>query len=176
MEAVSVDYLYLLHTDTFVYDTSIFDVLMQRLLACGDKTVAIGCRDQIDRGRFRSSWRTATRYLKYHSRKLKLTLGLKSREPKPYKEIYLKSFCALWNVRMLKLHKLRFSDSDRTPGYEAQDHLTRLGYHFEAMPEHRMFKYLDHIEAGTISAIGGYSPNHRRLKKYQEILANARTT
>ena len=38
MEAVSVDYLYLLHTDTFVYDTSIFDVLMQRLLACGDKT------------------------------------------------------------------------------------------------------------------------------------------
>lgn len=176
MEKISVDYLYLLHTDTFVYKPVIFDLLMRKLQHAGDKAVAIGCLDQIYRGAFRTNWRKATRFLKHHGRTLKLKLGLKSRPPKPYKEIYLKSFCALWNIRLVKQMGMKFADNDQTPGYAIQDRLTPQGYRFETIPERLMFRHLDHIEAGTISAIGGYGENHRRLKKYEAILAKTRRT
>lgn len=172
MQRVQTDYLLLLHTDTFIYDPAIIGLMLEA--AAQDPSVcAVGCVEQIDRGRLGSRWRLATRFLKHHARRFKQALGLPSKDPKPYREIYLKSFCALWNLRVIKQHGLGFVMAERIPGYEMQDRLSALGYRIVSVPARRMFRYLDHIQAGTVAAIGGYGANHRRTRMYQRILAKA---
>lgn len=170
LEHVQTDYLFLLHTDTFVFDPSVFQMMMAKCLA-DDQVAAVGCVEQMDRGFIRSHWRLASRFLKHYIRRFKLSVGLDSRDPKPFKEEYLKSFCTLWNVKLMKAHGLRFQLDARVPGYELQDRMLGLGYKIEFLAPRKIFSYLDHVQAGTISAAGGYHPNHRRAKMYKKILA-----
>lgn len=169
LERITTDYLFLLHTDTFIHDPAIFDIMLQKCLEKAN-VVSVGCVEQVYRGTTRIVWRLVTRFLKHYYRRLKIGLGLKSKAPKPYREVYLKSFCALWNVKIVKEHGMSFSMADRIPGYEMQDRLTALGYKIAYIPARKMFGYLDHVEAGTVAAIGGYDKDHRRSKKYNAIL------
>lgn len=169
LEKSKAQYLLLMHTDTMIYDPRIFDLLLSKLQN-DEMCFAAGCTDQIYRGELRIIWRFASRFIKHHFRRLKIALGLPSRPPKPFREVYLKSFCALWNIETLRQHNLTFSMNEMIPGYAAQDRLMELGYKISYIPARKLFKYLDHIEAGTISAIGGYAPQHRRLQKYHAIL------
>lgn len=169
LEQVDTDYLFLLHTDTLIYDPAIFDLMLEKCLG-NKKIAAVGCLEQINRGFLRSFWRLISRFCSHHFRRLKLSLGLKSKEPSPYRETHLKSFCALWNSKILKAHSMNFFMADKIPGYEAQDRLSSMGYKFATLSPGKIFRYLDHVEAGTVSAIGGYDPSHRRAKKYHAIL------
>jgi hypothetical protein len=173
MQSSSARYLFLLHTDTFIHNPAILDQMLGRLRA-DQKLVATGCLDQKYRGVLRSNWRVFSRYFKHHTRRVRHATGLGGKAPKPYREVYLKSFCALWNIDTVKAHGLSFAMVNRVPGYEIQDRLTPQGYRFEAMPERHVFRYLDHIEGGTVVETGGFSGEHRRIKHYQEILARLR--
>lgn len=169
LERVDTPYLMLMHTDTFIYDATIFRMMLDEMR--GDpKVFAVGCIDQIDRGLLRTVWRHVSRFMKHYSRKTMLALGLPSRQPKPYYEIYLKSFCALWNVSLIRDHAMHFSMADRTPGYEMQDRLTALGYKIVYIPPRKMFRYLDHVQSGTVAAAGTYGMGHRRTRAYQAML------
>ncbi|WP_416739779.1 glycosyltransferase family 2 protein [Pseudomonas sp. NFX71] len=169
LERVETDYLFLLHTDTFIFDKNVFSMMMNR---CINKpnVVAIGCVEQINRSTTRALWRFSSRLVKHHVRRLKLSLGLRSREPKPYREVYLKSFCTLWNCKLMKQHSMHFLMDDRVPGYTLQDRMTQLGYVVELLSTRKIFSYLDHIQAGTVAAAGGYETTHRRTKMYNDIL------
>ncbi|MDH5358575.1 MAG: glycosyltransferase [Gammaproteobacteria bacterium] len=169
LDRISTDYLFLLHTDTFVHNPVIFETMMKQCLE-NENIAAVGCVDQLYRGRLRIAWRFITRFFKHYSRRIKLSLGLKSKQPKPFYEVYLKSFCALWNVKIMKEHALTFAMNNRTPGYEAQDQLMALGYKISYISARNIFKYLDHVEAATVSAQDGYHENHRRIKKYHAFL------
>ncbi len=169
LQRITTDYLFLLHTDTFIYDPAILRMMLEKCLT-DEKVVAVGCLDQIYRGRFRIVWRFTTRCLSHYFRRFKKWLGLKSKEPKPYYEVYLKSHCALWNTRILKQHGMTFAMNARIPGYELQDRLTEMGYRIAYLPARIMFRYLDHIEAGTVAETGGYSQDSRRLKNYHAML------
>lgn len=172
MQRVDSDYLLLMHTDTFIYDPAIIGLMLDA--AAQDPSVcAVGCVEQIDRGLLGRSWRLATRFLKHHARRFKQALGMPSKDPKPYREVYLKSFCALWNLRIVKQHDLAFVMTERIPGYEMQDRLSALGYRIVYLPARRVFRYLDHIQAGTVAAAGTYGPGHRRTRMYERILAKA---
>ena len=126
LEKIDTEYLFLLHTDTFIYDPAVFELMLSKFIA-GKNVAAVGCVEQIYRGRTRIVWRLIVRFFKHYSRKLKLMLGLKSKQPKPYFEMYIKSFCALWNARIMKENSLTFTMNSRTPGYEAQDQLLETG-------------------------------------------------
>ena len=165
----SCEYLFLLHTDTLVYDRRVFCDLLASFLADPELFVA-GCLDQIDRGRLRSAWRLATRFVSHQFRRAKLALGLPSKQPKPFRETYIKSFCVLWNLRIMRETGQQFLMSERIPGYEAQDVLLAAGYRRRLVSAHSIFRYLDHIEAGTVSANGGYRDGHRRAKKYRRMI------
>lgn len=169
LERVETDYLFLLHTDTLIYDPVIFDIMLNKC-AEDESVVAAGCVEQIYRGRTRIIWRLITRFIKHYFRRLKLVLRMKSKQPKPYYEMHLKSFCALWDIKVMKKHGLTFQMSDRTPGYEAQDRLKSLGYNIAYIPVKKMFRYLDHVESGTVSAQGHYGKDHRRTKKYNSFM------
>jgi GT2 family glycosyltransferase len=162
------DYLFLIHTDTFIYEPEILDIMLKE---CGrEDVVAVGCLDQIYRGQFRIYWRIATRFLKHYARRLKLALGLKARPPKPWMEQYIKSFCSLWDIRFIKQQGWTFAMDEMIPSYAIQDRLAATGHKIALIPARRMFRYLDHIEAGTVAASGSYGDQHRRTKKYQALL------
>lgn len=169
LERVDTDYLFLLHTDTFVFDADIFERMLS-ICVRDDKVIGVGCLDQIYRGQFRIYWRIGTRFIKHYARRFKLALGLKSRAPRPWMEHYVKSFCSLWNVRLIKEHGWTFAMDGVTPSYAIQDRAKAAGYKIALLPARTIFRYLDHIEGGTVAANGGYGNQHRRVRKYQGLI------
>ena len=166
---VETDYLFLLHTDTFVYDMEVFAMMMRECTKSADMA-AVGCVEQLDRGLLRDTWRLTSRFCKHHVRRLKVHLGLRSKPPRPYKETHLKSFCTLWNARLMKSLGLHFCMDEEVPGYTLQDRMVGLGYGVRFLSPRKIFRYLDHIQAGTVAAAGTYGKDHRRTKMYQQTL------
>lgn len=169
LEKVETDYLFLLHTDTFVYDKEVFAMMLRECTKSAD-IAAVGCVEQINRGILRDTWRLTSRFCKHYIRRAKTALGLRSKEPKPYRETHLKSFCTLWNAKLMKSHGLHFCMDDRVPGYTLQDRMVALGYGIKLLSPRKIFRYLDHIQAGTVAAAGTYGKNHRRTKMYEATL------
>ncbi|MGV8864179.1 MAG: glycosyltransferase [Pseudomonas sp.] len=169
LDRVETDYLFLLHTDTFIFDKNVFAMMLNKCIK-NPKVVAVGCVEQINRGTARTLWRFSSRLFKHHYRRLKLSLGLRSKEPKPYREAHLKSFCTLWNCKLIKQHSMHFLMDDRVPGYTLQDRMSALGYTVEFLSPRKIFSYLDHIQSGTVAAAGSYGKAHRRTKMYNTIL------
>lgn len=166
---VETDYLFLLHTDTFVYDKEVF-AMMMRECAKSPNMAAVGCVEQLNRGWLRDTWRLTSRFCKHHVRRVKLHLGMRSKQPRSYKETHLKSFCTLWNARLMKSLGLHFCMDEQVPGYALQDRMNGLGYGIKFLSPRKIFSYLDHIQAGTVAAAGIYGENHRRTKMYQATL------
>jgi hypothetical protein len=135
-----------------------------------EKVTAIGCLHQLHRGYMKTVWRTVNGFFKYHFRRLKLTLGLQARPPKPYIESYIKSFFALWNVRLMKEMGLQFLMKDRIPDYALQDILPAKGYQIKRLSPMHLFKFLDHMETGTVSLVSSYTDGHRRLVRKKNRL------
>jgi GT2 family glycosyltransferase len=169
LEQVTTEYVFLLHTDTFVYDLNVFNMMLSQC-AGPQEVAAVGCVEQLNRGRGRSAWRLVSRCLKHYSRRAFQTVGIKAKAPKPFVEKHLKSFCALWNVRLIKKHGLQFLMDDRNPGYKLQDTMVALGYTIRFISPRTLFNYLDHLQSGTVAAGGGYSGNHRRVKVYDQLM------
>lgn len=169
LEKTTTDFILLMHTDTFIYDSSILDILLEKCVA-DDKIVAVGCMEPVCRSIPHTIVRTAMRSVKYYFRKLKVTLGISTRRPKPHYETHMKSFCALWNVNTIKRHGMTFSMGNEIPGYAMQDQLRKLDYKFVAIPPREMFSYLDHVEKGTASEMAGVRLKQRKADKYQKII------
>ena len=173
LDKVTTDYVILLHSDTMVHDVRVFSTL---LAECIERpgVAAVGCLEQLDRGPVRTGWRLSTRFIQHYVRRGMLGLGLQARPPKPYKERHLKSFCALWNVRLMRAHGLTFQLDDRNPGYELQDRLQHMGYSIKCIPTSRIFRHVEHLQSGTVAALGGYSNRHRRVQAYEAYCARAK--
>lgn len=169
LESINTDYLFLLHTDTFIYDSSVFDWMLSFCLA-DSKIAAVGCLEQLNRGYLRTAWRIGSRFIKHYSRRFRRFIGLGAREPKPYVERYMKSFCTLWNVRLVKQCGYRFLMANRIPGYELQDRMKADGYKLKTLSPMKLFQYLDHVEAGTVGLRTAYADTNRRVKRKKSIL------
>ncbi|MGF6150023.1 glycosyltransferase family 2 protein [Pseudomonas fluorescens] len=168
LEQVETEYLFLLHTDTFIYDPTVFSLMLSQCTG-PQEVAAVGCLEQLNRGVARTAWRLTSRFFKHYTRRSLLALGLNARAPKPFREVHLKSFCTLWNVRLVKQHGLRFQMDGRNPGYELQDRMAALNYKIGFISPRTIFRYLDHIQSGTVSAMGGYANSHRRVKVYNQL-------
>lgn len=168
LEQVETEYLFLLHTDTFIYDPAVFSLMLSQCIS-PQEVAAVGCLEQLNRGMARSAWRLTSRFFKHYTRRSLLALGLNAKTPKPFKEVHLKSFCTLWNARLIKQHGLHFQMDGRNPGYELQDRMAALNYKIGFISPRKIFRYLDHIQSGTVSAMGGYAHNHRRVKMYNHM-------
>lgn len=169
LDRVQTQYLLLMHTDTLIYDVKILELLLEQI-SLHPKIAAVGCLEQVKRHPINTSWRVFSRAIKYYMRLAKRSLGFKTRDPRLFYEIYLKSFCTLWNANIIKQHALHFAMVERIPGYEIQDILRKLDFDFIAISPQKMFEYLDHIEAGTVSLVQGLGKQHKRVKNKQAIL------
>lgn len=149
---IKTEYVFVMHTDTFVHDPSIFDRMLERM-SSDHELFAIGCLEQTHRGPFRTAWRNLSRAIKMRFRTLKQRLGLATRPPKSVAEKNIKSFFACWNARIIRESGMFFAMADRNPGYELQDRLVERGFRIEIIESGELFKYLDHVQAGTKSLI-----------------------
>ncbi len=171
---VKTKYLLLIHTDTLIYDAKIIYILLEKMVS-ESSVMAVGCLEQVKRTWLETVWRYFIRAIKYYTRKLKRALGFKTRDPRLYYEIYLKSFCTLWNADLIKQYGFSFAMTERIPGYEIQDRLRALGYKTIDLPAREMFKYLDHIEAGTVSLVKNLDKRHKRVKNYQNKISEVKS-
>jgi hypothetical protein len=126
--------------------------------------------EQLNRGYIRTFWRLGSRFCKYHTRHAKLVLGLKTKEPKPYREIYIKSFFALWNAKLMRENEVIFMMQHRIPSYELQDLFSLKGYKIVTVSAMKLFQFLDHVEAGTVGLKKGYTDLNRRVKHKMAII------
>ena len=166
---IDTDYVFLFHTDTFLYDAFILEHMLKTLMA-NPKNVAVGCLEQVQRPILHTAWRYFIRFLKHYQRIIKLMLGFKTRPPRGFYEVYIKSFCALWDAKLMKSKQLQFMMDDRIPGYQLQDMLRAEGYQIATIAPRTIFKYLDHVEAGTVSLREGYGPSHKRIQRKLAVL------
>ena len=104
-------------------------------------------------------------YYQYLGRKLKLT----DKTPSPYREKYLKSYCCLWNVESIKSNGLLFCADDRNPSYTMQDKFDEAGFVLVKLPTKTIFKYLDHVQGGTMVETGLHREDHRRSRAYRRL-------
>ncbi len=166
---INCQYLFLMHTDTFIYQSAVFEKMLSYMRSDA-KNVAVGCLEQLNRGCMRSCWRLVSRYCKYHYRRIMTKRGFNVREPKPYKEQYIKSFFAVWDVQWMKENQLTFMMQNRIPGYALQDKVLEKSYKIKRISPMIIFKYLDHAEAGTVGLVAGYDNMNRRVKRKLALL------
>ncbi|MFJ3485004.1 hypothetical protein ACIPL1_16685 [Pseudomonas sp. NPDC090202] len=57
--------------------------------------------------------------------------------------------------------------SGRTGGSHSRG--AAIDYPVRLISPGNMFRYLDHIQSGTVSAMGGYARNHRSVWMYEQI-------
>jgi hypothetical protein len=91
--------------------------------------------------------------------------ALSQGKPRGLDEKYIKSFCSLWDAKLLKSMQLQFMMDERNPSYQTQDMLLAKGYKIETISPHRLFKFLDHVQAGTKSLCKGYGHKHRNIQR-----------
>ena len=164
---IKTDFVFLMHTDTFIYNSQVFDFMLQK---CTAEVAVVGCLEQLNRGYLRTAWRLSSRFCKHYIRHAKLAIGLKSKEPKPYRETYIKSFFALWNAKLMREKSYTFMMQNRIPGYELQDLFLANGYKIITISAMKLFTFLDHVEAGTVGLKKGYTDLNRRVKHKMQIL------
>jgi hypothetical protein len=70
----------------------------------------------------------------------------------------------------MKKRGYSFLMANRIPGYELQDQLKKSGYQIKTVSPMRLFKFLDHVEAGTVGLRDGYTDLNRRVKRKKSIL------
>jgi glycosyltransferase involved in cell wall biosynthesis len=168
------EYVCLIHTDTFIYDAQVFDMLLGEVSIEG--VAAAGTKNQRHRKAYRKMLRTAKKATRYFFQSILLDLGLTNKGPKPYKDGHLKSFCCMWDANLIKKHELKFSTGSMNPGYEMQNTLTELGYKFVDVGTRALFNYLSHVQSGTVVEINEEKKNVRRNLEYQKIVKETMST
>lgn len=169
LEQLNHRYVFLLHTDTFIYDADLLEQMLTTIQA-DPKVVAVGCYEQVLRHPLATAWRRFIRFVKHYHRVLLQAMGVATRPPRGYVEQYIKSFCALWDVQKIKAKGWQFYMEDKIPTYALQDRMRACGYTIASIKPRHVFQYLDHVEAGTVSLKENLPSHHRRVKRKQKML------
>jgi hypothetical protein len=169
LEQINTPYLLCIHTDTLIRDGALLDLLLDAMRS-SDQVAGVGALYQVHKTLYRRAWRMFKKGIRYYYRKLACFLGLSDAPPKLYYERYIKSFCALWRVDLIKSRQLRFTISDLNPGYAMQQALMDDGFQFVILPTGKLFRYLDHVQSGTLVEMGRHEDNPRRTRAYEKLL------
>jgi hypothetical protein len=165
---VKTPYMLCLHSDTFLYRGSLVTKMLD--MASRSNAVAVGTLEQVHRSPMRQWIRETRRRIRNFARRSVSKLSASTRRNSEAKETYLKSFCCLWNVEVIREHGLWFEGSGRNPGYEMQDFLKSSGCHLMELPAKFIFQHLDHVQSGTFAELGKHGETHRRRAEYQRVV------
>ncbi len=166
IQAVSCKYVLLLHTDTLIHDARVIDLLFNQMTNA--RAVCAGSVDQRNRKFLSRLWRATKKHI---CRRTKPPAESSQRKHKPNDD-YIKSFCCLWDVSLIRKLGLKFCAADRNPGYEMQDKLLNLGYKLKKINTQELFQHVSHVQGGTPAEMGVHDKGHRRTISYQRLISN----
>ncbi len=169
LDQINTPYLLCIHTDTLIRDGALLDLLMDAMND-SDQVAGVGALYQVHKKLWRRAWRMLKKGIRYYYRRVARFLHLSDAPAKLYYETYIKSFCALWRVDLIKNRQLRFTMNDLNPGYAMQQALMDEGYRFVTLPTRKLFRYLDHVQSGTLVEMGRHQDNARRTRAYEKLL------
>ena len=161
----NADYLLIIHTDTFIFDGALIDQLLTEFKK-NNKLFVVGCLHQINRGFLRFKYRFLSRFIKFLFRSIVFKFNKKTRRPASFNERWIKTFCACYDLNILKKYKLDFYSKNKVPSNLLQKKLLNLGYKRKIWTASKIFKYLDHVEEGTHAELG---MNKNRIKRYSRF-------
>ena len=165
---INTSYVLCIHTDTLIHDAGVLELMIDTMQK--NSAVAVGTVDQLHRHAGKRLWRLFNRAIRYYGRYIGRKLKLTDKFPSPYREKYLKSYCCLWNVEIIKSNGLLFNSDNRNPSYTMQDKFKEAGFVLIKLPTATIFKYLDHIQSGTMVEIGLHRQEHRRSRAYRRLI------
>ncbi len=157
----------LFHTDTFLHDPRIIEVMLARL---EPGVAAVGTTEQVNRPWYSTAWRVARRGPRYIYQRAMLKLGLRELQARPWRERHLKSFCSVWDAEVIRNEGLQFALGILNPGYVMQDELEVRGYRFVRLRPSWVFRHLDHVQSGTVVEMGRHVGNTRRTGQYEKLM------
>lgn len=64
----------------------------------------------------------------------------------------------------------KFFMENRIPGYALQDIFKQRGFKIKKISPMKLFKFLEHVEAGTVGIVTGYTEQNRRVKRKKKLL------
>ncbi len=173
LKHIASKYVCLLHTDTFVHNSEVFEMLLTKVME--ENVAAVGTTHQRHRRIHKRAFRFCKKAMRYYYRRLCVALGFSDVAPKPYKDTHLKSFCCMWNYELIKRCELRFSMGTQNPGYKMQNILSNLGFNFVDVGTGPLFRHLDHVQSGTVVEMNVTKKNERRYSEYERIVKDRMT-
>ena len=165
--AVDSKYVLLMHTDTLLKDALVIDLLMHRMKQA--KAVCAGSVDQRNRKILSRLWRRSKRMFRRDNGS---QADSSSRMLLRSNDDYIKSFCSLWDVSVIRKEGLKFCAANRNPGYEMQDRLLERGYRIARVNTGQLFRHVAHVQGGTHAEIGVHNTNHRRAIYYRKLVSS----
>ena len=167
MQAINSRYVLLMHTDTLVKDARVIDLLLHQMTDA--RVACAGSVDQRHRKFLSRLWRSTKSVIRHRpSRRAEST----RRKGEKRKDDYIKSFCSLWDVSVIRQQGLKFCAADRNPGYEMQDQLHRLGYKLKKVSTRKLFELVSHVQGGTPAEMGAHDKSHRRAISYRKLVSD----
>jgi len=167
MAAVTSKYVLIMHSDTLIKNPLVLNFLLNKLQE--GETVCAGSVDQRDRSMLSRIWRKTKRTLRGYSSHGSCKTNMEKGKLRASDE-YIKSFCCLWEVSVIRNLGLKFCAADRNPGYQMQDELLSRGYKLGTVKPKELFQYVAHIQSGTQAETGLHGKNHRRSVAYQNLI------
>ncbi len=168
MQAVRTRYVLLMHTDTLIKDASVIDLLLNQMTDVS-RVACAGSVDQRYRKLLSRLWRSTKRTIR-RRRRLRADSG-KGKKARP-NDNYIKSFCSLWDVSVIRSEGLKFCAADRNPSYEMQDQLLDRGYKLKKVSPRKLFQHVSHVQGGTPAEMGVHNKDHRRAICYQNLVSD----
>ena len=163
------EFVLIIHTDTFIYNSKIVDIML-RLIREHKDVACVGTNHQRFRKMHKRVWRTLKKVTSYYCQGLSYLLGFSDTAPVAFVDRYLKSFCCLWDVDIIKNFGLRFCAEDRNPGYTMQDQLAGLKFNKVIISAKLIFQHLSHVQSGSNAEIGVYNKDHRRAIAFNQLV------
>ena len=147
MELVTTPYVLSIHTDTLVKRSDWLEFLLQQIQS-KPNIAGVGSWKLEQKSTWRRICKQVERYIQLGLYKISGSTQ-HSLEGIGKNYYYLRSHCALYDMRLLQQHQLHFSDGDKVAGKEMHRALIENGHEMIFLPSESLIKYLEHINHAT---------------------------
>ena len=172
VKASSADYLLIIHSDTFIFSNELISTMLKDMQK-NKKNFVVGCLQQTKKSLLRKLSKLIKKFFRKYTRLILNFFGTNYRISN-FKEVHIKSFCALYNLKLIKKYNLSFYNNIKeTPSYHMQDYLEEKKFKRVVWSDKKMFSFLDHVEEGTRAEGGKVFKRPKRFLRYQSLINSA---
>ena len=168
-KASKADYLLIIHSDTFIFSSELVSKMLKDMKK-NEKNFVVGCLQQTKKSLLRKFSRLIKKFFRKYTRLILNYFGTNYRISN-FKEVHIKSFCALYNLKLIKKYNLSFYNNLKEIFlYYIQDYLEEKKFKRVVWSDKKMFSFLDHVKEGTRAERGKFFKRPKRFLRNQSLI------